>query len=54
MVNCNFNHNKRLDYIYNICENNYEKVFYAAIADTKIKENHIHSSYIYNNINDRR
>lgn len=54
IVNCNFDHNKCLRYIADICENNYENNLYAVIIKTKIEKNHKQSSCIYSNINNER
>lgn len=54
MINCNFDYYKCLSYIADICENNHENDFYSAIAKTKIEKNHIYSSCIYRNIDNKR
>lgn len=54
VVNCNLKHYKRLGYIIDLCKGNYENDFYAAITNTEIKKDHIYSSCIYNDIDNRR
>lgn len=54
IVNCNFNYYKYLGYIANICKNNYKNNYYTGITDTNIQKNHLYSSCIYININDRK
>lgn len=47
-------YNKCLDYITDICENNYENYFYTAIANIKIVKNYIYSNYIKSDINPKK
>lgn len=43
-----------MSYTVNISENNQENDFYTAIIDIKIKEDHIHNSCVYNDIDDEK
>lgn len=51
MVNCNFDY---LSYTADICENNHENDFYSTIAKIKIEKNHIYSSCIYSDIDNKK
>lgn len=54
IANYNFNHNKCLGYTANFCKNNHKNNLYVAIVEKRIEEDHIHSGYIYSNIDDRK
>lgn len=54
IIDCNLNYYKYLDYIANICENNYKNDLYAIIVDIWIKKNYLYNNYIYNNIGDKK
>ncbi len=54
MVHCDSNQYKRQGYTTDLCNRNYENNFDAFIASVGIKEDHINSSCIYSNIDDRR
>lgn len=54
IVNCNFNYYKHLNYIANICKNNYKNNLYSVIVDIKIKRNYINSGYEYSTIDDEK
>lgn len=54
VANYNFKYYKRWGYVADLCKNNNENDSHAAIADTKIEGDHIHSGCIYKNIDDGR
>lgn len=54
MIYCNCNHYKYADYTADFFNNNYENDFDTIIADINIEKDHIYSSYIYSDINDKR
>lgn len=54
IINYNFNHNKYLDYIADIQKDDHENDFYTIIIDKKIEKDHIYSSCIYSNINNKK
>lgn len=43
-----------MGYATDLCKDNYENNFYAAIADIEIEGNHIHNGCVYSDIHDRR
>lgn len=47
IINCDFNHYENLNYIANICKNNYKNNLYSTIVDIKIKRDYINSGYEY-------
>lgn len=54
MVQCDPDHYKRVSYAIDLCDGNYENDLDAAIADTGIKGDHIHSGCVYSDIDDGR
>lgn len=54
IINYNFNYNKYLDYLADIYKNNHENNFYTIIINKKIEKDHIYSSCIYSDINNKK
>lgn len=50
---CNANQHKRLRYVTDFNDHNFENDFNATIADTSIEGNHMNSDYVYSDIDNQ-
>lgn len=54
MIHYNSNEYKRADYVTDLCNCNFKNNFDATIANISIKRDHINSSCVYSNIDNKR